>query len=59
MQYDKNKTKKKKCGDCKKPFLAHMQRVPINIKDYYVEWECSCKPCRIKFNKKMLGGLRF
>ena len=57
MKYDKNKTKKKKCHDCKKPFLAKMQRVPINTIEYHVEWEGQCKKCHIEFNRFMLGGL--
>ena len=28
MKYDKNKTKKKKCGDCKQTFLAKMHQIP-------------------------------
>ena len=59
MRYDKNKTKKKKCIDCKKTFPAHMQRIPINTRDWAVEWECQCRPCHIKFNREMLSGLGF
>ena len=59
MRYDKNKTKKKKCADCKKTFLANMQRIPINERDWHIEWQLQCKPCHIKFNKEMLSGLGF
>ena len=58
MKYDKNKTKKKKCPDCKKMYNAEMYQVPnVNGNGYYTQWENQCRKCLIEFNRFMLSGL--